>query len=189
MDVMSEWARQSEDAQIENYEQLAELLERDTNVQEHRYTRGVFRDVGHTDEMRRRSGAWSNIMETIADGYPLTLSTHSLATKVLFDEDAEGEMPKAVGVEYLSGEGLYGADGRYNAGQRGAERTAMATSEVIVAGGAFNTPQLLKLSGVGPREELESLEIPVIVDLPAVVSLQCPSSGCHDGILCSTLTG
>jgi choline dehydrogenase len=43
-----------------------------------------------------------------------------------------------------------------------------ATREVIVSGGTFNTPQILKLSGVGPRDELESFDIPVVVELPAV---------------------
>ena len=39
---------------------------------------------------------------------------------------------------------------------------------MIIAGGAFNSPQLLKLSGVGLRAELEQLGIPVIADLPGV---------------------
>ena len=43
-----------------------------------------------------------------------------------------------------------------------------ASREVVLAGGAFNTPQLLMLSGVGPREELERHGIPVRVDLPGV---------------------
>ena len=46
--------------------------------------------------------------------------------------------------------------------------TAYADKEVIISGGTFNTPQLLKLSGVGPAAELEKLGIPVVVDLPGV---------------------
>lgn len=42
------------------------------------------------------------------------------------------------------------------------------TNELIVAGGTFNTPQLLKLSGVGPKAELNAFNIPVVVDLPGV---------------------
>ena len=45
-----------------------------------------------------------------------------------------------------------------------------ATKEVILSGGAFQSPQLLMVSGVGPRDTLESFNIPVVADLPGVGS-------------------
>ncbi|KAI1345384.1 choline dehydrogenase [Xylaria sp. FL0043] len=99
--------------------------------------------------------------------YKLDVALNTLATKVLFD--TTGAKPKAVGVDYLFGQSLYRADPRANRTEDGGEPgTVKATKEVIVAGGAFNSPQLLKLSGVGPKEELESFGIPVVLDLPGV---------------------
>jgi choline dehydrogenase len=46
--------------------------------------------------------------------------------------------------------------------------TALAKQEVIISAGTFNTPQLLKLSGIGPADELRRLGIPIVVDLPGV---------------------
>jgi choline dehydrogenase len=50
----------------------------------------------------------------------------------------------------------------------GEEREAHATREVILAGGSINSPQLLKLSGVGPAEELRGFGIEVVQELPGV---------------------
>jgi choline dehydrogenase len=96
----------------------------------------------------------------------LTIQLHSLAARVLF----EGR--RAVGIEYYQGKHLYEADpATRKAGAPPPAFTterAFASREVIIAAGAFNSPQLLKLSGVEPREELEKFGIDVVVDLPGV---------------------
>ena len=63
-----------------------------------------------------------------------------------------------------SGERLYGAHPQPSTGA-GKTRQVFAAREVILAGGAFNTPQLLMLSGIGPRATLEQHGIPVRVAL------------------------
>jgi len=91
----------------------------------------------------------------------LKIELHALATRVLFDD-----RQRAIGVEYMKGEHLYAADPR--AGGEAAVTRVMASREVILAGGAFNTPQLLMLSGVGNAADLSAHGIPVRVDLPGV---------------------
>lgn len=62
-------------------------------------------------------------------------------------------------------------DGRRATGvtyRLGGRQTTAAAKEVIVSGGAINSPQLLMLSGIGPAAELRSLGIPVVADRPAV---------------------
>jgi choline dehydrogenase len=100
----------------------------------------------------------------VADRHPdrLRIELHSLATRVVFD-DAN----RACGVEYLKGERLYRAHPGASDGT-GERRVIHARREVILAGGAFNTPQLLMLSGVGPGEELARHHLPVRVPLPGV---------------------
>lgn len=93
----------------------------------------------------------------------LTVQLGALVTRLLFDGD------RTTGVEYLYGTHLYRADPRSReADSAPPVHTALADREVILSGGAFNTPQLLKLSGIGPRAELEALGIPVRVDAPGV---------------------
>ena len=100
-------------------------------------------------------------MET-AQKYPdrLRVELDALVTRVLLDENN-----RATGVEYLKGERLYRAHGQ-PATTDGELRQAQATREVILCGGAFNTPQILMLSGIGPRDLLEPLGIPLKVELP-----------------------
>lgn len=77
----------------------------------------------------------------------LTVVTDAQATRVIF------EGTQAVGVEYVKDD---------------ATHTAHARCEVILSGGAVNTPQLLMLSGIGDRDELQRLGIDVIAHSPEV---------------------
>jgi len=77
----------------------------------------------------------------------LRVETRAQASRVLF----EGK--RAVGVEFV---------------QHGVTRTARASAEVILAGGAINSPQLLQLSGVGPAGLLRAHCIEIVADLPGV---------------------
>ena len=92
----------------------------------------------------------------------LRIELHALVTRVLFDADN-----RATGVEYLKGEAPVprNPDPSGNAGE---PRVIRARREVILAGGAFNTPQLLMLSGIGPRETIERHGMSVRLDLPGV---------------------
>lgn len=110
----------------------------------------------------RRVGTRERVLDVRAR-HPdrLRLELDALATRVLF----EGE--RAVGVEYLKGRQLYRASPMpTHAG--GERRRILARREVIICGGAFNSPQLLMLSGIGPRAELTRHGIETKVDLPGV---------------------
>jgi choline dehydrogenase len=100
----------------------------------------------------------------------LTIKTNALVTRVLFANQANDHfsLPKAIGVEYLDGKHLYRADPRAAADSSASLKTVQVKREVILSGGTFNTPQLLKLSGIGPQAELARLGIPLRVDLPGV---------------------
>jgi choline dehydrogenase-like flavoprotein len=116
-----------------------------------------------TTRNHARMGARERVLET-AQKYPdrLQIELDALVTRVILDEQN-----RATGVEYLKGERLYRAHGQ-PATAPGVLSQAQATREVILCGGAFNTPQLLMLSGIGPREVLEPLGIPIRVELPGV---------------------
>lgn len=101
----------------------------------------------------------------------LIVRCHTLVTRIVFDraEGAAGHAPRAVGVDYVEGLHLYRGDPNARAGgPLPTPRRMRARREVILAAGAFNTPQLLMLSGVGPREELERHAIQTLVDRPGV---------------------
>jgi choline dehydrogenase len=79
----------------------------------------------------------------------LQVETRAQARRILLDGR------RATGVEY----------------ERGGEiRQALARREVIVCGGAVNSPHLLQVSGIGPAQHLQSIGVPVLHDLPGVGS-------------------
>lgn len=98
--------------------------------------------------------------------YPLDVRLNCHVTKVILDESEDPA--RAIGVEFLDGAYLYKASPRSRNAGPGTPGSAMASREVIVAGGTYNSPQLLKLSGIGPADELKKFGIPVVVDLPGV---------------------
>lgn len=92
----------------------------------------------------------------------LQIELNALATRVEFDAQH-----RAIGVEYRKGRRLYRAAAG-SSGEAGELRRARCSREVILCGGAFNTPQLLMLSGIGPRSELERHHIEVTEPLEGV---------------------
>jgi choline dehydrogenase len=95
----------------------------------------------------RRLSAARAYLHPVLDRPNLSVQTRAFVTRILF------EGSRAVGVQYRHG--------------RGPVRTVRA-GEVVLCGGAINTPQLLQLSGVGNGSELSALGIDVVADLPGV---------------------
>lgn len=96
---------------------------------------------------KRMSIARAYLNEEVRKRPNLTIITKALTSKVLF----EGK--KAVGVEYI---------------RKGKTHQIKANKEVILSGGAINSPQLLMLSGVGPADELNKHKIETVHELPGV---------------------
>ena len=111
----------------------------------------------------KRMGSRDRLLD-VRERHPdrLHIELDALATRVLFDDGQ-----RAVGVEYRKGRRLYRAHADPS-GESGALCQVRARREVVLCGGAFNTPQLLMLSGVGPAAELQRHGIDVRVDLAGV---------------------
>jgi choline dehydrogenase len=105
---------------------------------------GYYRATAHLGKRRSTAVAYLRAAEKRPN---LRVVTDALATRVLF------EGTRATGVEYV---------------HEGRTLKASAATEVLLSGGAFNSPQLLELSGVGRRAFLEEKGIPVVHELPDV---------------------
>ena len=110
--------------------------------------------LGPMDMTTHKGRRWSTAMAYLRPALQrknLTVRKHSVATKILF-EDGERK-PKAVGVEYQP---------------QGRAQTVRARREVLLCGGAINSPQLLMLSGVGDPDALAAHGIDLVAPLRGV---------------------
>jgi choline dehydrogenase len=107
---------------------------------------------GYYQTTTRNKFRWSTAAAYLRDARKrpnLEVRTHAHATRVLLENG------RATGVEYASPKG---------------RETAYAAREVIVSGGAYGSPQLLQLSGLGPAAHLQEMGVPVVRDMPGVGS-------------------
>ncbi|MFO1068579.1 MAG: choline dehydrogenase [Geminicoccaceae bacterium] len=111
------------------------------------YRQEGFARMDMTVHKGRRWGAADAYMRPAVRRKNLTLVPRALVTAITV------EGGRAVGIRYV---------------ENGHAKQAFAAREVILAGGAINSPQLLMLSGIGPAEHLRGHGIPVVHDLPGV---------------------
>ena len=107
----------------------------------------------HTHICTGSSAATAYLTADVLSRPNLTVAVSVMTEKILFDSSSSE--PRAIGVELSTSP----TSTRY---------CARATREVILCAGAVGSPQLLMLSGVGPAQELQELEIPLVKDLSAV---------------------
>ena len=108
----------------------------------------------------------------LSPGGRLEIRTDCLVTRIIIEGAPDD--PRASAVEYMEGPALYGAVPNPSGAvpkpldAMPARKTLMAKREIILCGGAFNTPQLLMLSGIGDPDHLEKHRITCLVDRPGV---------------------
>ncbi|KAJ5533501.1 aryl-alcohol dehydrogenase [Penicillium frequentans] len=111
---------------------------------------GSFSCLASIDSEGKRSNSASAYYKPVELRQNLHVLTNSLVERILFDES---KPPKAIGV-------LFSLDGT--------SKTAQARNEVVLAAGAFQSPKILQLSGVGGTELLEKHGIDIVMNLPGV---------------------
>ncbi|HRP29147.1 MAG TPA: GMC family oxidoreductase N-terminal domain-containing protein [Burkholderiaceae bacterium] len=134
--------------------QAAGIPRGDYNGRDRGGAQGVASLFQTTTRAGKRSSTYHAFLEGDVEQRPnLTIITDALATRVLMEDAANGGK-LATGVEY-----------RTTAGET---RAAYAAREVILCAGAIGSPQVLMLSGIGPRAELAAAGVDCVVDSPHV---------------------
>lgn len=103
----------------------------------------------------------------------LKAECNAFAHKLIFDDQGSTLSRRAIGVEYVVDENAYSLDFHYNQTHvheliASSSVRVFARKGVILGAGVFESPQILKLAGIGPQAELEAFGIPVRKHLPAV---------------------
>ncbi|OTA53811.1 GMC oxidoreductase [Hypoxylon sp. EC38] len=152
--------------------ELRTLLNRDINGPEPDRDKltGVFGMATHTDATGRRFSPANYIKRAFQENpdLPLTVQLNAFLTRIAWDQLRDFEPPAVMSIDYAVGPSAYKADPRYDPGRNTTAGFAWVGKELIIAGGSFNSPQILKLSGIGPADELKKHNITVIADVPGV---------------------
>ncbi len=101
----------------------------------------------------KRFGVFDYVQEARKKYRNLNVISHTFVKKIIFEKTANGL--KAKGVEVLTGENLYSAHKLSNNSHIAQEKFYQAQKEVIISAGAFNSPQLLMMSGIAPADQFE----------------------------------
>ena len=154
------------DDQHRPLELLWELFQGQADPNDRRLARDGFEGMCYTPlstRDHRRIGTRERLLD-VAGRMPdrLRIETDALATRILLDADGT-----VTGVEYRKGAQLYRAHATPSATD-GEVRRVRCRGDVILAGGTFNTPQLLMLSGIGDPSTLAPLGIATTVTSPGV---------------------
>jgi choline dehydrogenase len=127
---------------------------------------GLFLIPQSTKDGKRR-GVREHVLDALARlGDRLTVQTDALVERLVVSNGPGGA--RVTGVSLRHGRHLYRASPQARQDAPFTRHRVQVAREVILAGGAFNSPQLLMLSGIGPAAELRRHGLPVHVDLPAV---------------------
>ncbi|ODM94362.1 Glucose dehydrogenase [FAD, quinone] [Orchesella cincta] len=117
------------------------------------FVRAGFSHIYYPIKDGRRVSTYKAFIEPIRSRPTLTIYKFSVVTKVLM----RGENNQVFGVEYE---------------RHGVRKTAYANKEVILSAGSIGSPKILMLSGIGPKEHLQTVGVRPKVDLPVGMNLQ-----------------
>ncbi|MCB1614763.1 MAG: GMC family oxidoreductase [Pseudomonadales bacterium] len=107
--------------------------------------------IGHNDmnfEGNARRSSYVAFIKPLSEENKITIKTRSVVTRILFNETKTASAVEAI--------------------IDNCKHTFQVNREVVLCAGALETPKLLMLSGIGPKQHLEALKIPVIHDAPGV---------------------